>query len=77
VAGVLSARELLAQVGIDGEFASKLVPERLIEASSSNIPVKYAKPDRLGATGELVLLYGTQDRATPALTSLELLDSEL
>jgi hypothetical protein len=45
-------------VGIHGELASELVPLRLIEASSSNVPVKYAKPDRLGATGELVLLYG-------------------
>ena len=50
---------------------------RLIEPSSNSIPVKYAKPDGLGATGELILLHGVQDCVPPALTSLELLNSEL
>jgi len=64
-------------VRIHGELASELVPMRLLEPSSDGIPIKYAKPDRLRATGELVLLNGVQDCVPPALTSLEFLDSEL
>src|SRR5262245_3431345 len=75
--GVLSASERLAEVRIHGELASEIVPMRLIESSSDSIPVEYAKPDRPGATGELVLLYGVQDRAPPALTTLELLTEKL
>ena len=63
------------QVGIDAELVAELVSLRLVETASSEIPVKYAKPDGIEAPGELVLLNCIQDRAAPALASLALLDS--
>ena len=72
-----STRKPFVQVRINAEPAAKLVPLRPVEVASSNIPVEYTKPDRVGASRERAPLDSIEDRPAPALTSSRFFDGEL